>query len=53
VLPWALAAAAGAMLFAIWHELAPMQRHGELRRRETLLVLGGFALMALLDNLFA
>lgn len=51
LLPWALAAAAGAMLFAIWHELVPMLRERQLRGREATVLLAGFALMALLDNL--
>ena len=52
LLPWALAAAAGAMLFAIWHEVAPLLRARQWQRREAAMLLSGFALMALLDNLF-
>jgi ZIP family zinc transporter len=52
VLPWALAAAAGAMLFAIVHEIMPMLLRGEHRRFGAVMLLIGFALMAAMDNLF-
>ena len=53
LLPWALAAAAGAMLFAIGHEIGPMISQGRLRGRQAVVLAAGFALMALLDNLFS
>jgi len=52
LLPWALAAAAGAMLFAIAHEIAPMLWRGRHRGFAALLLLAGFALMTGMDNFF-
>jgi zinc transporter, ZIP family len=49
VLPWALAFAAGAMLFVVSHEIIPeSHRHGH-EGRATAGVMGGFVVMMVLD----
>lgn len=52
VLPWALAAAAGAMLFAIVHAITPLLWQGRHRGLAAAVVLAGAVLMTALDNLF-
>ena len=49
ILPWALALAAGAMLFAIAHEIVPLLRRHERKTQTLLWAAGGAALMAILD----
>jgi ZIP family zinc transporter len=49
VLPWALAAAAGAMLFVISHEIIPETHENGHETPATFGVVGGFVLMMLLD----
>ena len=49
VLPWALAAAAGAMLFVINHEIIPETHENGHETPATFGVVGGFILMMLLD----
>jgi ZIP family zinc transporter len=53
VLPGALAAAAGAMLFAILHAIAPLLWRGRHRGLASAVVLAGVVLMTALDNLFS
>ncbi|HEY9066421.1 MAG TPA: ZIP family metal transporter [Burkholderiaceae bacterium] len=53
LLPWALAGAAGAMLFAIAHAIAPLLWHGRHRRFAGAVVLFGVVLMTVLDNVFS
>lgn len=49
VLPWALAFAAGAMLFVVSHEIIPESHRNGHESRATGGVLGGFAIMMVLD----
>ena len=49
VLPWALAFAAGAMLFVVSHEIIPESHRNGHETRATGGVLGGFAIMMVLD----
>ena len=49
VLPWALAAAAGAMLFVISHEIIPETHENGHETPATFGIVGGFVLMMLLD----
>jgi ZIP family zinc transporter len=48
-LPWALAFAAGAMLFVVSHEIIPESHRNGNESRATAGVLGGFAVMMVLD----
>jgi ZIP family zinc transporter len=48
-LPWALAFAAGAMLFVVSHEIIPESHRNGHESRATAGVLGGFAVMMVLD----
>ena len=49
VLPWTLAAAAGAMLFVISHEIIPETHENGHETPATFGVVAGFVLMMLLD----
>lgn len=49
LLPWALAFAAGAMLFVVSHEIIPESHRNGHETRATGGVLGGFAIMMVLD----
>lgn len=49
LLPWALAFAAGAMLFVVSHEIIPESHRNGHERRATVGVLSGFAIMMVLD----
>jgi len=52
LLPMALAFAAGAMLFVVSDEIIPETHRKGFEREGTFGVIGGFAVMMLLDNLF-
>jgi ZIP family zinc transporter len=49
ILPYALAFAAGAMIYVVVEELIPESQNGEHSDWATMGVLGGFALMMMLD----
>jgi len=51
--PFGLALAAGAMLFVVSHEILPETHRGGHQMPATLGVMGGFAMMMVLDNVFA
>jgi ZIP family zinc transporter len=51
--PFGLALAAGAMLFVVSHEIIPETHRGGHQMPATLGVMGGFAVMMVLDNAFA
>lgn len=51
--PFGLALAAGAMLFVVSHEILPETHRGGQQMPATLGVMGGFAMMMVLDNAFA
>lgn len=50
LLPWALAAAAGAMLFIISDEIIPETQRGNFANLATFSLLTGFAVMMYLDS---
>jgi ZIP family zinc transporter len=49
-LPWALGAAAGAMLFVLAHEVIPDPHHRRFALPATCCLIGGFVLMMVLDT---
>ncbi|MEM3641576.1 MAG: ZIP family metal transporter [Candidatus Bathyarchaeia archaeon] len=53
ILPWGLAFAAGAMLFVVIDEMVPESHRKGFGRKATFGLIGGFAIMMLLDSLFA
>ncbi|MBS7636714.1 ZIP family metal transporter, partial [Candidatus Bathyarchaeota archaeon] len=53
ILPWSLAFAAGAMLFVVIDEMVPESHKKGFGRKATFGLIGGFAIMMLLDSLFA
>jgi len=53
VLPWGLAFTAGAMLFVIIDEMIPESHQKGFGRKATFGLISGFAIMMLLDSLFA
>jgi len=53
ILPWALAFAAGAMLFVVSDEIIPESHRKEFEREATFGLIAGFVIMMLLDCLFA
>lgn len=53
ILPWSLAFAAGAMLFVVIDEMVPESHKKGFGRKATFGLIGGFALMMLMDSLFA
>jgi ZIP family zinc transporter len=53
ILPWALAFAAGAMIFVISDEIIPESHRKGFEREATFGLIAGFLLMMLLDVLFA
>ncbi|MEM2911767.1 MAG: ZIP family metal transporter [Candidatus Bathyarchaeia archaeon] len=53
ILPWGLAFAAGAMLFVVVDEMVPESHRKGFGRKATFGLIGGFAIMMLLDSLFA
>ncbi|MBY0269281.1 MAG: ZIP family metal transporter [Burkholderiales bacterium] len=53
LLPWALAFAAGGMLFVISHEIIPEMHRGNNRHIATASIIAGFLLMILSDQLLA
>jgi ZIP family zinc transporter len=53
ILPWALAFAAGAMLFVVSDEMIPESHRKGFEREATFGLIAGFVVMMLLDNLFA
>jgi len=52
VLPWALAFAAGAMLFVVSDEMIPESHRKGFEREATFGLIAGFVIMMLLDSLF-
>lgn len=52
ILPWALAFAAGAMLFVVSDEMIPESHRKGFEREATFGLVAGFIIMMLLDNLF-
>jgi len=52
-LPWALAFAAGAMLFVVSDEMIPESHRKGFERQATFGLVAGFVIMMLLDSLFA
>jgi len=52
VLPWALAFAAGAMIFVVSDEIIPESHRKGFEREATFGLIAGFIVMMLLDNLF-
>ena len=52
ILPWALAFAAGAMLFVISDEMIPESHRGGFEREATFGLIAGFVIMMLLDTIF-
>jgi len=52
-LPWGLAFAAGAMLFVVIDEMVPESHRKGFGRKATFGLTSGFAIMMLLDSLFA
>jgi len=52
ILPWALAFAAGAMLFVVSDEMIPESHRKGFEREATFGLIVGFVVMMLLDNLF-
>ncbi len=53
ILPWALAFAAGAMLFVVSDEMIPESHRKGFEREATFGLIGGFVIMMLLDYIFA
>jgi len=53
ILPWALAFAAGAMLFVVSDEMIPESHKKGFEREATFGLIVGFVIMMLLDCLFA
>jgi ZIP family zinc transporter len=53
ILPWALAFAAGAMIFVISDEIIPESHRKGFEREATFGLIAGFIIMMLLDLLFA
>jgi len=53
ILPWALAFAAGAMLFVVSDEMIPESHRKGFERQATFGLVAGFVIMMLLDSLFA
>jgi len=53
ILPWALAFAAGAMLFVVSDEIIPESHRKGFEREATFGLVAGFVIMMLLDSLFA
>lgn len=53
ILPWALAFAAGAMLFVVSDEVIPESHRKGFEREATFGLVAGFVIMMLLDSLFA
>ena len=53
ILPWALAFAAGAMLFVVSDEMIPESHRKGFEREATFGLIAGFVIMMLLDSLFA
>jgi ZIP family zinc transporter len=53
VLPWGLSFAAGAMLFVVIDEMVPESHRKGFGRKATFGLISGFAIMMLLDSLFA
>jgi len=53
ILPWALAFAAGAMLFVVSDEMIPESHRKGFEREATFGLVAGFVIMMLLDSLFA
>ncbi len=53
ILPWALAFAAGAMLFVVSDEVIPESHRKGFEREATFGLFAGFVIMMLLDSLFA
>jgi ZIP family zinc transporter len=53
ILPWAMTFAAGAMIYVISHEIIPETHRKGHQLPATMGVMGGFALMMVLDNAFA
>jgi ZIP family zinc transporter len=53
ILPWALAFAAGAMLFVVSDEIIPESHRKGFEREATFGLVAGFVVMMLLDSLFA
>ena len=52
ILPWALAFAAGAMLFVVSDEMIPQSHRKGFEREATFGLIIGFVIMMLLDSLF-
>ena len=52
ILPWALAFAAGAMLFVVSDEMIPESHRKGFEKEATFGFMGGFVIMMLLDSLF-
>jgi len=52
ILPWALAFAAGAMLFVVSDEIIPESHRKGFEREATFGLIAGFVIMMFLDNLF-
>jgi ZIP family zinc transporter len=53
ILPWALAFAAGAMLFVVSDEIIPESHRKGFEREATFGLMAGFVIMMLLDTLFS
>jgi len=53
ILPWALAFAAGAMIFVVSDEIIPEIHRKGVEREATFGIIAGFIIMMLLDSLFA
>jgi ZIP family zinc transporter len=53
ILPWALAFAAGAMLFVVSDEIIPESHRKGFEREATFGLMAGFVIMMILDTLFA
>jgi ZIP family zinc transporter len=51
-LPWALAFAAGAMIFVVSDEIIPESHRKGFEREATFGLIAGFIIMMLLDRLF-
>jgi ZIP family zinc transporter len=53
ILPWALAFAAGAMLFVVSDEIIPESHRKGFEREATFGLIAGFVIMMVLDSLFS